>query len=56
MTHSELIRLVTKMRTTQKEYFATRSKSVLGEAKMLERQVDEAIALLAKEEVDNREH
>lgn len=43
MTEKEIIRLAEKMRRAQKDYFATRSRSVLNESKALERQLDEAI-------------
>lgn len=36
--------LVSKMRQAQKEYFRTRSASVLNEAKRLEKQVDDALS------------
>lgn len=47
MEQNELfIRRVAKMRQRQKEYFATRSMSVLRESKELERLVDQMITQL----------
>lgn len=40
----EFLELVRDMRASQKEYFRTRSRGVLGESKSLERQVDSYIA------------
>jgi len=39
----EFIKLVKDMRTTQKEYFKSRSGASLSKARMLERQVDAKI-------------
>jgi hypothetical protein len=44
MEISEFIDLVKQMRSTQKEYFKTRSKTVLGQSKALEKQVDMVIS------------
>lgn len=47
MEQNELfIRRVAKMRQRQKEYFATRSMSVLRESKELERLVDQMLTQL----------
>lgn len=43
MNALDFFNLVTKMRDKQKEYFRTRSASVLQESKRLEKQVDEEI-------------
>lgn len=43
MTAKDFFDLVTRMRDKQKEYFRTRSASVLKESKELEKQVDEEI-------------
>lgn len=43
MTAKDFFDLVTRMRDKQKEYFRTRSASVLKESKRLEKQVDEEI-------------
>ena len=43
MNAYDFFNLVTKMRDKQKEYFRTRSASVLQESKRLEKQVDEEI-------------
>ena len=43
MNSRDFFNLVTKMRDKQKEYFRTRSASVLQESKRLEKQVDEEI-------------
>lgn len=43
MNARDFFNLVTKMRDKQKEYFRTRSASVLQESKRLEKQVDEEI-------------
>lgn len=43
MTAKDFFDLVTRMRDKQKEYFRTRSASVLKESKQLEKQVDEEI-------------
>lgn len=43
MTEKEIIELARKTRQSQKEYFATRSRSTLNECKALERQLDQAI-------------
>jgi hypothetical protein len=40
MTNDEFRELVKKMRSAQKEYFRTRSRSLLIVAKELEKQVD----------------
>jgi hypothetical protein len=41
---TEFIDLVQQMRTAQKEYFATRNRTVLERSKALERQIDIAIS------------
>lgn len=43
MTAKEFFDLVSEMRSKQKEYFRTRSTSVLNESKALERRVDTEI-------------
>lgn len=43
MTAREFFDLVSDMREKQKEYFRTRSSSVLSESKTLERRVDDEI-------------
>jgi hypothetical protein len=43
MDFKEFLELVKKMRDKQKEYFRTRNKEVLAEAKRLEKEVDEQI-------------
>lgn len=43
MTARDFFDLVSRMRDKQKEYFRTRSGSVLKESKQLEKQVDEEI-------------
>ena len=43
MNARDFFNLVTKMRDKQKEYFRTRSVSVLQESKRLEKQVDDEI-------------
>lgn len=43
MTSKDFFHLVARMRDRQKEYFRTRSGSVLKESKQLEKQVDEEI-------------
>ncbi len=43
MTAKEFFDLVSDMRSKQKEYFRTRSSSVLSESKALERRVDDEI-------------
>lgn len=43
MTARDFFTLVTRMRDKQKEYFRTRSSSVLQESKRLEKQVDDEI-------------
>lgn len=43
MNALDFFNLVTKMRDKQKEYFRTRSSSVLQESKRLEKQVDDEI-------------
>ena len=43
MTAKDFFDLVARMRDKQKEYFRTRSGSVLQESKQLEKQVDEEI-------------
>lgn len=43
MTAKEFFDLVSDMRLKQKEYFRTRSSSVLSESKALERRVDDEI-------------
>jgi hypothetical protein len=49
MIQSEFIELVEQMRTAQKNYFRTRSKTILEQSKALERQVDAVIAQLTEE-------
>ena len=43
MTARDFFNLVARMRANQKEYFRTRSASVLQESKRLEKQVDDEI-------------
>ena len=43
MTARDFFNLVARMRDNQKEYFRTRSSSVLQESKRLEKQVDDEI-------------
>lgn len=43
MTARDFFTLVARMRDKQKEYFRTRSSSVLQESKRLEKQVDDEI-------------
>lgn len=43
MTAREFFDIVSEMRSKQKEYFRTRSSSVLSESKTLERRVDDEI-------------
>ena len=42
----DFIRLVSDMRSAQKEYFRTRDKTVLQNSKMLEKSVDAMLATL----------
>jgi len=51
MTIEELAILVSRMRTSQKDYFRTRSDSDLKEAKAIESRVDKAV----QEILDNRQ-
>ena len=43
MTAREFFDLVSDMRSKQREYFRTRSSSVLSESKALERRVDDEV-------------
>lgn len=47
----DFIRLVSEMRTAQKEYFRTRDKTVLQNSKMLERSVDAKLAQFKQAQV-----
>lgn len=49
MEWQEFLELVAKMRSAQKEYFHTRSQSVMRESIALEKQVDAAISILKGE-------
>lgn len=51
MTPQEFKDLVKNMRTTQKEYFKSRSAASLSKSKMLERQVDAEINRTDKPEL-----
>lgn len=46
MTHRELLELVKEMRSRQRLYFQSRSKTALQRAKALEAQVDAELARL----------
>lgn len=48
MTAKEFFDLVSEMRSKQKEYFRTRSASVLTESKRLEKVIDDEIARVQK--------
>ena len=43
MTDADIIHLVIRMRTAQKEYFRTRDRTFLDVARKLEREVDAAL-------------
>ena len=47
----ELVELVQKMRTAQKEFFKTRDQTVLEDEKYWERQVDRALKMLQQREL-----
>ena len=49
MNIKELAKKVQEVRTLQKQYFATRSKSILGESKAKEREVDALVAKILAE-------
>lgn len=55
MTAKEFFDLVSDMRSKQKEYFRTRSTSVLNESKALERLVDAEIRRVNEIMNDNKE-
>lgn len=55
MTAKDFFDLVTRMRDKQKEYFRTRSASVLKESKQLEKQVDEEIKRVSEIMRDRKE-
>lgn len=55
MTAKEFFGLVSDMREKQKEYFRTRSSSVLSESKTLERRVDDEIRRVNAIINDNKE-
>ena len=55
MTAKEFFDLVSDMRLKQKEYFRTRSTSVLNESKALERLVDAEIRRVNEIMNDNKE-
>lgn len=55
MDHKAFYKLVVAMRNKQKEYFNTRSQSVLRESKALEKRVDDKIKRVGRYiEVKNR--
>lgn len=56
MTAKEFFDLVSDMRLKQKEYFRTRSTSVLNESKALERLVDAEIRRVNEIMNDNKEN
>ena len=56
MTAKEFFDLVSDMRSKQKEYFRTRSSSVLSESKALERLVDAEIRRVNEIMNDNKEN
>ena len=56
MTAKEFFDLVSDMRLKQKEYFRTRSTSVLNESKALERLVDTEIRRVNEIMNDNKEN
>lgn len=56
MTAKEFFDLVSDMRSKQKEYFRTRSTSVLNESKALERLVDAEIRRVNEIMNDNKEN
>ena len=56
MTAKEFFDLVSDMRSQQKEYFRTRSTSVLNESKALERLVDAEIRRVNEIMNDNKEN
>ena len=56
MTAREFFDLVSDMRLKQKEYFCTRSTSVLNESKALERLVDTEILRVNEIMNDNKEN
>lgn len=49
MNTEEFICLVEKMRNAQRDYFAMRTHVLLMNAKILERQVDEAITFMKRQ-------
>ena len=49
MTSDEFRELLKRMRSLQKEYFRTRDRLVLGQAKELEKQVDLYLAAEAEQ-------
>lgn len=53
MNAKDFIQLVAQMRNAQKQYFATRSKTALTEAKRLEMQVDNLLANSEKQTPSN---
>lgn len=55
MTAKEFFDLVSDMRSKQREYFRTRSTSVLNESKALERLVDAEIRRVNEIMNDNKE-
>jgi len=55
MTAKEFFDLVSDMRSKQREYFRTRSTSVLNESKALERLVDAEIRRVKEIMNDNKE-
>lgn len=56
MTAKEFFDLVSDMRNKQREYFRTRSTSVLNESKALERLVDAEIRRVNEIMNDNKEN
>ena len=53
MDKDSFFNLVEELRKTQREFFATRSYAILKKSKVLERKVDEAIALYRREQASD---
>jgi hypothetical protein len=49
MDIKELARKIQEVRTLQNQYFATRSKSILGESKAKEKEIDALVAKILAE-------
>lgn len=53
MDKDVFVNLVEELRKTQREFFATRTHSVLQKSKALEKRVDEAIAAYRREQASD---